>query len=246
MTHVARYAKAIAKPGAGDRLAELMLKAAESVRKAPGCELYIVNRVPGEPDTLWVTELWASPAALDAALAAAKADDEGLIAQVMDLVIEFSRIDLDPIGGVGLDPDPQPGWERVNLRSLYDEAAGYGLGGIQEMRTPVKALGLQRTGLSLQYILPDQRQAFGHTHANAEETYVVLSGAGTLRVGDDEVPLSTWDAVRVAPTLTRAFAAGPEGMEYLALGPRHRGDGEMLPGWWGQDGRPQAASGEDG
>ncbi|MGI8430229.1 MAG: hypothetical protein ACR2OB_13230 [Solirubrobacteraceae bacterium] len=45
MTQLARYAKATAEPGQGDRLAELLLQAAEGVRKAPGRDLYIVNRV---------------------------------------------------------------------------------------------------------------------------------------------------------------------------------------------------------
>jgi hypothetical protein len=40
------------------------------------------------------------------------------------------------------------------------------------------------------------------------------------------------DAIRVAPGVTRAFQAGPDGLELLAFGPRHDGDGDVLPGWW--------------
>ena len=40
------------------------------------------------------------------------------------------------------------------------------------------------------------------------------------------------DAIRVAPTVTRAFEAGPEGMALLAFGPRHEGDGEIQPDFW--------------
>ncbi|MDQ6817226.1 MAG: cupin domain-containing protein [Actinomycetota bacterium] len=101
------------------------------------------------------------------------------------------------------------------------------------MRSPVELLGLERTGVTLQHILPGQRQSFGHAHSNAEETYIVLEGSGTLRIGDDELALAARDAVRVSPALTRAFEAGPDGLEYLAVGPRHRGDGEIAPGWWG-------------
>jgi hypothetical protein len=36
----------------------------------------------------------------------------------------------------------------------------------------------------------------------------------------------------VAPEVTRAFEAGPEGTEILAFGRRHDGDGEVLSGWW--------------
>ena len=42
---------------------------------------------------------------------------------------------------------------------------------------------------------------------------------------DGERPLS-------APGVTRAFQAGPDGLELLAFGPRHDGDGDVLPGWW--------------
>jgi hypothetical protein len=39
-------------------------------------------------------------------------------------------------------------------------------------------------------------------------------------------------AVRVAPKVMRAFEAGPDGIELLAFGPRHDGDGEVIQGWW--------------
>ena len=151
----------------------------------------------------------------------------------MQIAVDFSRVDLKPIGGLGLDPRPRGGWERVGLDALEDQAAGFGLADIQEMRSPVEPLGLERTGITLQRILPRQRQSFGHVHANAEETYIVLTGSGTVRIEDDELAVAAHDAIRVAPTLTRAFEAGPEGLEYLAVGPRHRGDGDMTPGWWG-------------
>ena len=32
--------------------------------------------------------------------------------------------------------------------------------------------------------------------------------------------------------MTRAFESGPDGLEFLAVGPRHDGDGEVVPGWW--------------
>lgn len=233
MSRIARYAKATAKPGEGDALTELLLQAADEVRKAPGCDLYIVNRVPGETDTIWVTELWESEVAMNRALELARAADDGLMRRVMDLVEAFERVDLEPVGGVGLDPRPQLGWARVALDQLDDQAPGFGLADVQEFRSPIEALGLERTGLSLQHLLPGQRTPFGHHHHNAEETYVVLSGSGTLRVDDDEIALAARDAVRVAPTLTRAFLAGPDGLEYLAFGPRARGDGDIVPGWWG-------------
>jgi hypothetical protein len=32
----------------------------------------------------------------------------------------------------------------------------------------------------------------------------------------------------VAPKVKRAFAAGPDGLELVAFGPHHEGDGEIL------------------
>lgn len=68
MSKVGRYAKAIAKPGQGDALAERLLEVAEGLRTTPGCELYVINRVPDEPEVIWVTELWSSQEELDASL----------------------------------------------------------------------------------------------------------------------------------------------------------------------------------
>ena len=38
--------------------------------------------------------------------------------------------------------------------------------------------------------------------------------------------------MRVSPEVMRAFEAGPDGLEVLAFGPRHKGDGELVQGWW--------------
>ena len=46
------------------------------------------------------------------------------------------------------------------------------------------------------------------------------------------VDVGPLDALRVAPPVIRSFEAGPEGLEYLAFGARHDGDGELIPGWW--------------
>ncbi len=60
----------------------------------------------------------------------------------------------------------------------------------------------------------------------------MLSGAGRLKLDDDVVEIRPMDAIRVAPTVARAFEAGPDGLALLAFGPRHEGDGEILPDFW--------------
>jgi quinol monooxygenase YgiN/uncharacterized cupin superfamily protein len=231
----ARHVRATAHPDHGDTLAGLLLHAAETTRQAPGCELYMVSRVPGAPDTVWVTELWTSEAAMNDALTHALAEEPDAIAELMEHVAEWDRVDLEPAGGVGLADPPRPGWQKVALDDVEDQAPQAGLGEVQQMRSLVAALALERTGITLQKILPGQRQAFGHSHVNAEEAYIVLAGSGTLRLNDEELPLRAREAVRMAPDLTRAVEAGPDGVEFLAVGPRHQGDFAMVPGWWGAD-----------
>jgi len=66
--------------------------------------------------------------------------------------------------------------------------------------------------------------------------YVVRDGSGRVKVDDDIFELRTFDAVRVAPEVARAFSAGPDGLEFLAIGAPAGGspaeDVESLPGWW--------------
>ena len=119
-----------------------------------------------------------------------------------------------------------------NLRDVEDSAQKFGIGETQEARFAKDELGAEQTGLSHHRVKPGKRQAFGHRHERAEEVYVVLSGSGRAKLEEEIVELGVLDALRVSPGVTRAFQAGPEGLELLAFGPRADGDGELLPGWW--------------
>jgi uncharacterized cupin superfamily protein len=119
-----------------------------------------------------------------------------------------------------------------NLRDTEDSAPKFGLQETGEAHFPREELGAGTTGLAYLVLKPGRRSAFGHRHESAEEVYVVLSGAGRVRLDDELREISALDAVRVAPPVVRAFEAGPEGMEILAFGPRHEKDGEMLPDFW--------------
>ncbi len=61
---------------------------------------------------------------------------------------------------------------------------------------------------------------------------MILSGAGRVAVDDEIHEVGRLDAIRVAPGSTRAFEAGPEGLEFLAVGTHHTGDAQMRPGFW--------------
>jgi uncharacterized cupin superfamily protein len=115
-----------------------------------------------------------------------------------------------------------------NLRHLEDVAARAGLSEHQEARFANEELGLENTGVSLQLVKPGQRHAFAHRHKDAEEVYVVLLGTGRVKLDDEVVDLRPLDAIRVGPSVTRAFEAGPEGLELLVFGPRHKGDAEIV------------------
>jgi uncharacterized cupin superfamily protein len=124
------------------------------------------------------------------------------------------------------------GYSIANLRDLDDLAAKHGLGESQEARFAREELGLDGLGLSLQRVKPGHRHAFGHRHAEDEEVYVVLSGSGRVRLDDEVREVKPLDAVRVAPEVTRAFEAGPDGLELLAFGTHHPDDPEVVAEFW--------------
>jgi quinol monooxygenase YgiN/mannose-6-phosphate isomerase-like protein (cupin superfamily) len=231
MTAVARYTKAIAKPGRGDELAEKLLDVARGLKETPGCQLYVINRSRDDPDVVWVTELWQSAEQLEAALETPEA--RARIPDVLGLVGDggFERIDLEPVGGVGLQAG-ETGFALVNLEEVEDMAPRFGLGESGEARFARGPLGAVGVGVSLQRLRPGVRQSFGHRHHRDEEVYVVLAGGGRVAVDDQVREVGRHDTIRVAPGSSRAFEAGPEGLEILAMGTHHAGDVEMQPGFW--------------
>ncbi len=118
------------------------------------------------------------------------------------------------------------------ITEVEDSAPNFGFGEIQEVRFATKDLDAEATGLSHHRLKAGKRNPFGHKHEDAEEVYVVIAGSGRAKLDDEIVELGQLDALRVAPGVTRAFEAGAEGLELLAFGPRHEGDGEIFPGWW--------------
>jgi mannose-6-phosphate isomerase-like protein (cupin superfamily)/quinol monooxygenase YgiN len=228
--------KFTALPGRGDELAELLLRAADSLRDTAGCELYVINRAKDEPDQVWVTELWLSQEALDAALEQLRGDEaNSQLAQVMALLDPGhppERIELEPLGGVGYLPGGA-GYTHLNLEAdIEDMAPRYGLGEQGEARFATRSLQAQRTGLSHQRLRPGVRQAFGHRHHHAEEVFLVLAGSGRIKIDDEIEDVRPLDAIRVAPGSTRAFEAGPDGLEFVVFGAHHGGDVILDQAFW--------------
>jgi mannose-6-phosphate isomerase-like protein (cupin superfamily) len=118
------------------------------------------------------------------------------------------------------------------LTDVKDSAPEFGLGDDAEARFAKEDLDGESTGVSHHRLKPNKRQPFGHRHEKAEEIYIVISGSGRMKLDDEIIEIETLDAIRVEPTVTRGFEAGDEGLEVVATGARHDGDGEVVPGWW--------------
>lgn len=117
----------------------------------------------------------------------------------------------------------------MNLREIEDVAPRFGFDSLQEARFARRPLEARDTGLAYHVIKPNQ-QGRAHRHQEAEEIYVVIGGSGRMALDGEIVELRTLDAIRVAPEVARAFAAGPDGLELLVFGPHHENDGEILEG----------------
>jgi mannose-6-phosphate isomerase-like protein (cupin superfamily) len=108
-----------------------------------------------------------------------------------------------------------------------------------EFRSATKALELEHSALSYQFVPPGYRFPYGHTHATQEEVFVVVGGSGRMKLDDEIVELRKWDAVRVPPGTWRGYEAGPEGLEILVIGAPNLGDSprddvEGERDWWAE------------
>ena len=123
-------------------------------------------------------------------------------------------------------------WTIVNLSDVDDSAAGR-MDGL-EVRMSRNQMESRDVGVSLFRYGPNVRNPMSHTHREQEEAYVVVSGSGRIRLDDDIHDVKQWDVVRVAPEVLRAFEAGPDGMEVVAVGgPKPEGgDGEISDAPW--------------
>jgi mannose-6-phosphate isomerase-like protein (cupin superfamily) len=127
---------------------------------------------------------------------------------------------------------------RKNLKTdLEDLGSNFDGSPELEFRAATKALELKESGLTYQRVPPNYRFPYGHTHEAQEEVYVVVRGGGRMKVDDEIIDLSEWDAVRVPPGSWRGYEAGPEGLELLitgapSLGDNPRDDVEGTRDWW--------------
>jgi quercetin dioxygenase-like cupin family protein len=124
-------------------------------------------------------------------------------------VSSFTRVNLMEIEPSGTNPEVQSRFGRSSLNS-------------------------EHLGVSLFRYAPGFHNPHGHSHREQEEAYVVVSGSGRAKLDDEIIELALWDVVRVAPQTVRAFEAGPDGLDLLAVGSDRPegGDGAMERDWW--------------
>jgi quinol monooxygenase YgiN len=101
MAQFGMVGKLVAHPGRRDELVELLLSGVSEVKKADGCELYVVSREVDDRNTIWVVEAWRDEAAHRASLDMPEV--RAVIERGMPLIAEFDGVKLEPVGGVGLD-----------------------------------------------------------------------------------------------------------------------------------------------
>ena len=103
------------------------------------------------------------------------------------------------ISDVPPSEEDRPGWEQVERRIGMH-------------------LGARTTGMTLMEIAPAAKSCPFHCHSAEEELFVVLDGAGTLRLGDERHDLRPGHVVsRPAGTrIAHQFIAGDTGMNVLA------------------------------
>src|SRR5438128_11159736 len=121
----------------------------------------------------------------------------------------------------------------VNLKKEVEDSMGERAHGLTGRLMREQAAAMQ-TGIAYLRYDRNGRAHSAHSHREQEEAYVVISGSGHVRLDDEIRELRCWDVVRVNPATVRAFEAGDDGLELIAIGSDRPdgGDGVFVdPAW---------------
>ena len=111
----------------------------------------------------------------------------------------------------------------VNLKDLPWSLWTSGEGLAVEIRDPARKLGSSHCGLRVYRLAPGKQATRLHRHLLQEEMFLILSGSGTLRHGDRQVPVNAGDFILYPagdPAAHTFVNTGSEPMEYIATGDR--------------------------
>jgi quercetin dioxygenase-like cupin family protein len=113
-------------------------------------------------------------------------------------------------------------YAKVNLLEIENSASTEGM----QAYFGRKHLDTSELGVSLFRYAPNFQAKNGHSHKVQEEAYLVANGSGRILLGDEVMELKQWDVARVAPEVVRAFAAGPDGLDFGAVGGTKPAEGD--------------------
>ena len=127
--------------------------------------------------------------------------------------------------------DPRPRWVKTNFGRLRDTSPD---DAPMAWRMARGALRSPDLGVSRFTYQPGARMPFGHRHGEQEEVYLVAAGSGRGKLDDEIIELDMWDALRVPPSVVRAFEAGPDGLTLICIAGDRPGGGdtERFPDFW--------------
>ena len=100
-------------------------------------------------------------------------------------------------------------YTKKNLREVEDMAPKFGLAPDLEARFARQDLEAEQTGLSYQRLAPNAKGAFGHSHDQDEEIYLVVSGSGRMMLDDEVVEITSWTPSTGLAGDRARFSAGP-------------------------------------
>jgi quinol monooxygenase YgiN len=87
--------------GKRDELLAILEQAAAAMEANPDCHHYVVSRVLGDANAVWVSEVWTSKEAHDKSLEPEETRE--MIIQARPLIDSFGeRFELETVGGKGL------------------------------------------------------------------------------------------------------------------------------------------------
>lgn len=86
------------------------------------------------------------------------------------------------------------------------------------LTNPRRKLNLQAVALGFINLPSNEGYTFTHSHAEQEEVYIVIDGAGMMQLNDEIIDLVKGDVVRVSPTTRRALKAKETGMFVICSG----------------------------
>jgi mannose-6-phosphate isomerase-like protein (cupin superfamily) len=123
-----------------------------------------------------------------------------------------------------------PNYSKTNYADIENSSKSEGI----EAKFSRSTLETQDFGVSLFKYAPDFQSTMGHKHQVQEEAYVVVGGSGQILIDGEVIELKLWDVLRVEPEAVRAFAAGSEGLNIIAVGgdKPEGGDGERVEVTW--------------